>query len=661
VEAEQGFGRVIVVDNLPEVEPAKYDKLLGVVSQVFQQCGEVVEGGIRMPQLPGGGTSKGFAFVEYVDVASARRAREQLEGYKLGKGHVFRTNFLDDIMRLARTPAEYETPSPPAYKPMENLQEWMMDPRGRDQYCIHYQDSVEIHWNEPKTGSKELAYKRKFWTEGYVTWSPQGNFAATLHAQGAQIWGGEKFGRIMRFMHPGVTHVDISPREKYFVTFSAPQGPQGTEVLLIVWEISTGRKLREFTGTEEQFPMGGDNEDFLWPILQWGGGGDDKYFARYARNKAGNRIVSVYETPGMNLMEKKSLAVTEGVDHFMWSPTQNVMACYIPAKEEGNIPAKVSVIEIPSRKELRQKNIFNVAGVKMYFQAQGKYLGCHVARFTKSKKSQYHGFELFRMLESGLPMEVLEPPEKALRVQDFAFEPNGDRFAVIQGDTGRPDVHFYSMVGGPSRTCKHLETLKMKSCNKLCWSPQGSYVILAGLKGLNGQFEFFNAETMETMSSGDHFMCTNVDWDPTGRYVVTSVANHQMENGYIMWNFMGDHVFKQNIEKFFLFSWRPRTGGLLPADEEAKIKKNLKQYAKRFEEEDQKIKSKADTERREAWAKLVQDWNDWEAEKAKWAEANKAELDRLEALTPQEEGDYVFEEVEVEEVVEEREVVEKEA
>ena len=142
---------------------------------------------------------------------------------------------------------------------------------------------------------------------------------------------------------------------------------------------------------------------------------------------------------------------------------------------------------------------------------------------------------------------------------------------------------------------------------------------------------------------------------------MTSVANHQMENGYIMWNFMGDHVFKQNIEKFFLFSWRPRTGGLLPPEEEAKIKKNLKQYAKRFEEEDQKIKSKADTERREAWAKLVQEWNDWAAEKAQWAEANKAELDRLEALTPQEEGDYVFEEVEVEEVVEEREVVEKEA
>ncbi len=31
--------------------------------------------------------------------------------------------------------------------------------------------------------------------------------------------------------------------------------------------------------------------------------------------------------------------------------------------EAGNIPAKVVLIEIPSRKELRQKNLFNVSDV----------------------------------------------------------------------------------------------------------------------------------------------------------------------------------------------------------------------------------------------------------------------------------------------------------
>ena len=40
--------------------------------------------------------------------------------------------------------------------------------------------------------------------------------------------------------------------------------------------------------------------------------------------------------------------------------------------------------------------------------------------------------------------------------------------------------------------------------------------MLAGLKGLNGQLEFFSVDDMETMAAAEHFMATDVDWDPTG-------------------------------------------------------------------------------------------------------------------------------------------------
>ena len=48
------------------------------------------------------------------------------------------------------------------------------------------------------------------------------------------------------------------------------------------------------------------------------------------------------------------------------------------------------------------------------------------------------------------------------------------------------------------------------------WSPQGKHIVLAGLKGLNGQLEFFSVDDMETMAAAEHFMATDVDWDPTG-------------------------------------------------------------------------------------------------------------------------------------------------
>ena len=658
LEFDGGFGNTIVVDGLPEVAPEKYEKLQGVLVKIFSQVGRLAPGGVMMPMDKASNLSKGFAIVEFSNPREAKMAKDQLNGYKLGKGNTFRTDMLDDIMRYSRVADEYVVPAPPAYKPGENTMEWMMDARGRDQFCLRYQDMTEIYWNEPKTGSKEEVYKRKFWTEKYCIWSGQGNMMATMHGQGIQLWGGNSFGRIMRFMHPGVDEIDISPDENYLVSFSAPGGPLGNEVVIMVWEIRTGQKLREFRGGMDDFPMGGRDNAFSWPIMQWGGGKGDNYFAKYSLNKAGQRIVSVYETPGMNLLEKKSIAATTGIQDLLWSPTDNILACYMPMSEDGNTPAKVCLIEIPSRKEIRSKNLFNVAVVNMYWQAEGKYFAVHVSRYTKSKKSQYHGFELFRTKEAGCPMEVMDPPDKNVRVQDFAWEPKGNRFAIIHGDTGRPDVSFYTMVDGKDHNVKLLKTLKGKSCNRLFWSPQGSYVILAGLGGLNGQFEFYNAEEQETMASGDHFMCTHVDWDPTGRYVVTSVnQTHQMENGVMMWNFMGDLLFKVNLDNFYQFMWRPRTEGLLDPEKERDIRKNLRKYTKRFEEQDQALKNQANVQKAAERKKLDDEWAAFLAAKVAWVKEHQAEYDALASLAELPEGSYEFEEVERDEVIELREEV----
>ena len=64
---------------------------------------------------------------------------------------------------------------------------------------------------------------------------------------------------------------------------------------------------------------------------------------------------------------------------------------------------------------------------------------------------------------------------------------------------------------------KKLTTLKGKQANALFWSPAGRFIILAGLKGFNGQLEFYNVDELETMATAEHFMATDIEWDPTGR------------------------------------------------------------------------------------------------------------------------------------------------
>ena len=54
---------------------------------------------------------------------------------------------------------------------------------------------------------------------------------------------------------------------------------------------------------------------------------------------------------------------------FAWSPTDDVIAFWVP--EDKDSPARVTLMEIPSRKEIRVKNLFNVSEViyVIYFQS----------------------------------------------------------------------------------------------------------------------------------------------------------------------------------------------------------------------------------------------------------------------------------------------------
>lgn len=59
-------------------------------------------------------------------------------------------------------------------------------------------------------------------------------------------------------------------------------------------------------------------------------------------------------------------------------------------------------------------------------------------------------------------------------------------------------------------------------CNTLFWSPMGQFIVLVDMRA--GILEFVDTNDFTIMHTTDHFSVTNVDWDPTGRYVVTAVS-----------------------------------------------------------------------------------------------------------------------------------------
>ncbi|GAB4828263.1 Eukaryotic translation initiation factor 3 subunit B [Ancistrocladus abbreviatus] len=651
-EFDQGFGNMIVVDNLPQVPKEKFEKLEGVIRKIYSQIGVIKEGGLWMPVAPDTEKTLGYCFIEYNTPQEAELAREKTNGYKLDKSHIFAVNMFDDVEKFMKVPDEWAPPETNPYTPGENLQHWLTDAKARDQFVIRSGSDTEVLWNDARHLKPDPVYKRPFWTESFVQWSPLGTYLATIHRQGAAVWGGAStFNRLMRYAHPQVKLIDFSPGEKYLVTYSShePSNPRDTHrVVLNIFDVRTGKVMRDFKGSADEFAVGGTGgvTGVSWPIFRWAGGKDDKYFARIGKN-----VISVYEADTFSLIDKKSIKV-ENVMDFGWSPTDPILALFVP--ELGNQPARVSLIQIPSKEELRQKNLFSVSDCKMYWQSSGEYLAVKVDRYTKTKKSTYTGFELFRIKERDIPIEVLELENKNDKIIAFAWEPKGHRFAVIHGDNPRPDVSFYSMrTSHNTGRVSKLTTLKSKQANALYWSPGGRYIILAGLKGFNGQLEFYNVDELETMATAEHFMATDIEWDPTGRYVATSVTSvHEMENGFNIWSFNGKLLYRTLKDHFFQFSWRPRPPSFLSPEKEEEIAKNLKKYSKKYEAEDQDVSMLLSEQDREKRKMLKDEWDRWVSEWKQLHEEEKMERQKLrDGEASDEEEEYEDKEVEVEELL----------
>ncbi len=84
-----------------------------------------------------------------------------------------------------------------------------------------------------------------------------------------------------------------------------------------------------------------------------------------------------------------------------------------------------------------------------------------------------------------------------------------------------------------------------------------------------------------------------------------------MENGYTLWDFKGTQLQRQLLDKFKQLLWRPRPKSLLSSDAKKKIKKNIRDYSKAFEEEDALAQTSVSKELLAHRRRLVDEWNAW--------------------------------------------------
>jgi len=650
VMVEKGFHKIIIVDNLPPVTSDKYDKLLNVVKKIFSAF-PIVD--VHMPQE--NGKTHGFAFVEFETEAAAEKAITTVNNYKLDKNFTLRVNSFEDFGKFDKLSDEFVPVETTNYKPAEDLSSWLLDPNFRDQYVCRHDEHTEICWFNRSERKPETVLRKRNMTQTYIVWSPHGTYLGSFHKQGVILWGAASWSSIKKLEHPGVKIMDFSPRESYLVTFSpealpidngSDSGPQkgGDSHFIAIWDIASGEIKRTFTVLKD------DQNNVIWPSFQWSH--DEKYFARLTPEG-----ILIYETATMKVIKGGGIK-TANIREFSWSPAENIISCWIP--ESGNIPAKIQLIEVPSIKTVRSHNLFQVTECKLHWQSKGEFLCAKVDRHGKNKKQTFTNFELYRMKEKSIPVDVLTVEDKIFA---FAWEPSGPRFAIIHNTATatsgtKASVSIYTMGSNkPGEKFSKLVTLEKRPANLLFWSPAGRFIILAGFGAFGGALEFYDAQDLDTLRTEQHPMANQLEWDPTGRYVASVVSywRHQssLENGYTIWDFQGKELLHVSREKFYQLAWRVRPPTILTESKLGELRANLGAYSKKAKAADVKRLNELWQEKNKV---RMQKRNEFLELREKRREEIKADREKLRSklggkLPEDNEGEWVEKVVEVEELI----------
>lgn len=347
----------------------------------------------------------GIAFIKCNNPKDVQDLRAKIEGYKLGK------NFLgccpvDDIDSIKETPEAFHyTPKNTGLGPLDDCKEWLLDDKGREQILLRFQQETEIHWLDPLLnivpfycGEREKE-KGKVWCDWKVMWSSHGNFLVTCHRPGVCLWGGENMVQKRKFIHAEVQNLLFSPNEEYLMTWNG-NGKEDPKAYKI-WEVTTGKLLREVP-TPFVSPSGvtaHDVEFCGFPHMVFSP--DSKYMAKCSQTE-----VQIYDLPAVQRKEGGVFSFDNGVQHFKFSPKDNIVAVWSP--QGTHTPSSLTVINVDSGDKLqtRTKNNFHAS---LEWQSEGDYLCAVLTRRGKMKDGREgrvgktQNLDILRMREKKRP------------------------------------------------------------------------------------------------------------------------------------------------------------------------------------------------------------------------------------------------------------------
>jgi len=239
----------------------------------------------------------------------------------------------------------------------------------------------------------------------------------------------------------------------------------------------------------------------------------------------------------------------------------------------------------------------------------------------------------------------------------------GSKFCIVHTDsedynTGKCDFSFFDASPVQEDVLRCIETLGKKACNKIFWSPKRCNAVLAGIRPFGGRLEFFDLESYSILRIEEHYNCTDVSWDPTGRFVTTiSDKTQHVEHGCIIWSLDGIKLFRIPKEQLEIFAWRPSPAILLNPERSNKIASELKYYYSLYGAEAQSLIEATANETLLRRREMLEEFDNWfDQQREKVIRRKKEALAKYPWLYENEQGN-IIDRIEIEEHIDSKEEI----
>lgn len=610
LDLKETFPCSVLVGGIPVVTKAKYDKLKELITkQLKKASGDGNDITIDMPVDPTDpeGKTYGCLIATFESEKIAQTVVDTVDGLKLDQKHSYKVLSLNKFDEIRNRPDVFRGQHDLERLPRWNFRTWLGDAKCREQLLLRYQTNTEVYWHDPIVGQPVLYYggenqkaAGKIWCDWSVGWSPQGSYIYTFHKHGLKVWAGPDFSTALRLPHEHVQEIDWSPNEEFVLLWNGSHAHSDPETAVRIYHVLTGRCVRECRTPKMSPKPGTEFPHFLWSS-------DGKYIAEMS-----DFNIRVRDTETWELVPdsegKPAPFKFNNLQTFQWSPKGNILAAY--TLEKDNNPARLTLwsIEKDSRKEVASRSRTQCEAV-MHWQSEGDYLCLLVTKLTKTGKRITTNVEILRVREKQTPVDVVTIEDV---VQGFFWETKGRRFAVLAADDQGHKAKLLIYALGQEK-CERIVCfdLPSSSFNEVVWAPEGQYFIVAsksvtGGASSSGDLLFAGLTTdnkLEIFHKNDHYMLTDIQWDPSSRYVLTAVTQpvsndqqgykYSMEAGYSIWTFQGRNLIRQPKEKLYHVAWRPHPPPMADAKTRKEVRGNLQKTSKEYDAQDNKAKEAA--------------------------------------------------------------------